>query len=133
MTPVIRLAILCVCVYHVCHAINGSATCAADTMFLNTVFFLLLGSWIGGICKPGKRESCAPHTKVCRFAPVLFGAEPNAFTSLLLQLSNVDPLLVLPGVYSPHSSPTHRPGKDNCFRERAVAKTMLQQQKDRKL
>jgi len=45
---------------------------------------------------------------VCRFAPVLFGAEPNAFTSLLLQLSNVDPLLVLPGVYSPHSSPTHR-------------------------
>eukprot|EP00435_Cladocopium_sp_Y103_P028344 s1355_g7.t1 len=47
---------------------------------------------------------------VCRFAPVLFGAEPNAFASLLLrpQLSNVDPLLVLPGVYSPHSSQTHR-------------------------
>lgn len=50
--------------------------------------------------------------EVCRFAPVLFGAEPNAFASLLLrpQLSNVDPLLVLPGVYSPHSSQTHRPG-----------------------
>lgn len=47
---------------------------------------------------------------VCRFAPVLFGAEPNAFASLLLrpQLSTVDPLLVLPGVYSPHSSQTHR-------------------------
>ena len=52
-----------------------------------------------------------PESKVCRFAPVLFGAEPNAFTSLLLrpQLSSVDPLLVLPGVYSPYSSPVHRP------------------------
>ena len=119
MTPMIWLLhILCVCVCG-CDAINRSATC---TMFFYT-FFGLLGSWMGK--KPGKRESCAPQTKVCRFAPVLFGAEPNAFTSLLLQLSNVDPLLVLPGVYSPHSSPTHRPSKDNSFCEQAVTKTML--------
>eukprot|EP00439_Symbiodinium_sp_Y106_P035434 s5507_g4.t1 len=47
---------------------------------------------------------------VCRFAPVLFGAEPKAFVSLLLrpQLSGVDPLLVLPGIYTPSTSPTHR-------------------------
>ena len=46
----------------------------------------------------------------CRFAPVLFGAEPKAFVSLLLrpQLSSVDPLLVLPGIYSPTASATHR-------------------------
>jgi len=47
---------------------------------------------------------------VCRFAPVLFGAEPQAFISLLLrpQLGGVDPLLVLPAVYAPRSPAAHR-------------------------
>ncbi|CAJ1422070.1 unnamed protein product [Effrenium voratum] len=46
---------------------------------------------------------------VCRFAPVLFGAEPKAFASLLLrpQLETLDPLLVLPGIFALHSR-THR-------------------------
>mmetsp|Transcript_107503 Transcript_107503/g.342740 ORF Transcript_107503/g.342740 Transcript_107503/m.342740 type:complete len:1086 (+) Transcript_107503:55-3312(+) len=47
---------------------------------------------------------------VCRFAPVLFGAEPRAFVSLLLrpQLEKVDPLSVLPAVYLPRAPPSHR-------------------------
>ncbi|CAK9083711.1 unnamed protein product [Durusdinium trenchii] len=45
---------------------------------------------------------------VCNFAPVLFGSAPAAFTSLLLKQPSLDPLLVLPGVYSPQGMPTHR-------------------------
>ncbi|CAE7206719.1 VPS18 [Symbiodinium pilosum] len=45
---------------------------------------------------------------VGRFAPVLFGAVPKEFISLLLQMSKMDPLVVLPAIFSPHASPTHR-------------------------
>lgn len=47
---------------------------------------------------------------LCRFAPVLFGAEPKAFVALLLrpQLEKVDPMSVLPAIYLPRSSAVHR-------------------------
>lgn len=47
---------------------------------------------------------------LCRFAPVLFGAEPRAFISLLLQpqLEKVDPLSLLPAIYLPRAPATHR-------------------------
>lgn len=47
---------------------------------------------------------------LCRFAPVLFGAEPKAFTSLLLrpQFASIDPLSVLPAIYAPRASALHR-------------------------
>lgn len=47
---------------------------------------------------------------VCRFAPVLFGAAPREFSSLLLhpQMAGLDPLSVLPAIFTPDASPLHR-------------------------
>jgi len=56
------------------------------------------------------QASGANSALVCRFAPVLFGAEPHDFVSLLLrrELDRVDPLSVLPALYAPRASPLHR-------------------------
>lgn len=47
---------------------------------------------------------------VRRFAPLLFGAVPQAFVTMLLspQLAMMEPLSVLPAVYTPRGSATHR-------------------------
>jgi len=47
---------------------------------------------------------------VCRFAPILFGAEPRDFVSLLLtpQLSVIEPFKMLPAIYVPEGAVVHR-------------------------
>lgn len=47
---------------------------------------------------------------VCRFAPVLFGAEPEAFGSLIRrpELAAMSPLSVLAAVFAPQASTVHR-------------------------
>lgn len=65
----------------------------------------------GAIQKLGDFQAVgAGEDLVCRFAPVLFGAEPTAFVSLLLrpQAEKVDPLSVLPAVYELRASKAHR-------------------------
>lgn len=56
------------------------------------------------------QASGAHGALVCRFAPVLFGAEPHDFVSLLLrrELERLDPLSVLPALYTPRASALHR-------------------------
>lgn len=60
---------------------------------------------LGHFCASGQG-----HDVLCRFAPILFGMEPHEFVTLLLrpQLASVDPLSVLPAVYTPRASTVHQ-------------------------
>eukprot|EP00927_Polykrikos_kofoidii_P006725 TRINITY_DN12718_c0_g1_i1.p1 TRINITY_DN12718_c0_g1~~TRINITY_DN12718_c0_g1_i1.p1 ORF type:complete len:1121 (-),score=260.65 TRINITY_DN12718_c0_g1_i1:52-3384(-) len=59
---------------------------------------------------------------ICRFAPVLFGAEPRAFVSLLLrsQLSGIAPLSVLPAVCASPMSTSEKRREAIRYLEHAV-------------
>jgi len=81
-----------------------------DTVILHRVSRCDYAGAIKNLEKFQEKAAANVGHLVCRFAAVLFGAEPQAFVSLLLrkEFSGVDPLSVLPALYTPRASPTHR-------------------------